>query len=211
MLKVKFGRFWPGQGRGSGAAGALSLPLESAAPAVELRDATGIEQEVADIEQQVTDLFDELRVPALRYLLSLGLSAADGEEILQEVFLALFQHLRNGRPRTSLRGWVFRTAHNLGLKRRKKVHTNPAPAVEPELLGRSADHRPNPEERLRERQAYERMRAVVNALPERDQACLSLRAEGLRYREIAEALGISLGAVSLSIQRSLARLREARP
>jgi len=48
--------------------------------------------------------------------------------------------------------------------------------------------------------------AVVEALPEQDRRCLFLRAEGLRYREIAEILDMSLGGVSLSLARSLARL-----
>jgi len=47
---------------------------------------------------------------------------------------------------------------------------------------------------------------VVQALPSNDQACLRLRAEGLRYREIAEIVGISLGSVSNSLARSLERL-----
>jgi len=50
---------------------------------------------------------------------------------------------------------------------------------------------------------------VVNALPEQDQSCLCMRAEGLRYREIAEALGISLGSVAASLARSLERLGRA--
>jgi RNA polymerase sigma-70 factor (ECF subfamily) len=51
--------------------------------------------------------------------------------------------------------------------------------------------------------------AVVATLPEADRSCLSLRAEGLRYREIAAVLGISLGSVSISLKRSLARLMRA--
>jgi RNA polymerase sigma-70 factor (ECF subfamily) len=51
--------------------------------------------------------------------------------------------------------------------------------------------------------------AIVRVLPETDRCCLYLRAEGLRYRDIAQALGISLGAVSLSLGRSLARLARA--
>jgi RNA polymerase sigma-70 factor (ECF subfamily) len=43
-------------------------------------------------------------------------------------------------------------------------------------------------------------------LPEQDRRCLSLRAEGLRYREIAEVLDMSLGAVSIALTRSLARI-----
>jgi RNA polymerase sigma-70 factor, ECF subfamily len=50
------------------------------------------------------------------------------------------------------------------------------------------------------------MQAVLRALPEQDRCCLSLRAEGLRYREIAAALGISLGAVSIALTRALARI-----
>jgi RNA polymerase sigma-70 factor (ECF subfamily) len=45
------------------------------------------------LEVEVTELFEQLRDPLFRYLLSFGLSVQDGEEIIQEVFLALFQHL----------------------------------------------------------------------------------------------------------------------
>jgi RNA polymerase sigma-70 factor (ECF subfamily) len=51
--------------------------------------------------------------------------------------------------------------------------------------------------------------AVVEALPDLDRRCLVLRAEGLRYREIAGVLDISLGAVSLSLGRSMARIARA--
>jgi RNA polymerase sigma-70 factor (ECF subfamily) len=64
----------------------------------------------------------------------------------------------------------------------------------------------NPEQRLADAQRRRRLLAVMNALPERDRQCLGLRAEGLRYREIAEVLDISLGSVAKSLTRSLARL-----
>src|SRR5262245_3102044 len=78
--------------------------------------------EGSSLEQEVTALFDDLRRPVLRYLSSLGLELQDGEEVVQEVFLSLFLHLRDGKPRSNLRGWIFRVAHNLGLKRRMKNH-----------------------------------------------------------------------------------------
>jgi RNA polymerase sigma-70 factor (ECF subfamily) len=58
-------------------------------------------------------------------------------------------------------------------------------------------------------QLRQRLLAVVNALPQLDQSCLSLRAEGMRYREIAEVLGISLGSVAASLEKSLSRLTRA--
>jgi RNA polymerase sigma-70 factor (ECF subfamily) len=162
-------------------------------------------------EIEVVELFEELGDRLLRYLLALGLSAHDGEEIIQESFLLLFQHLRRGKPRENLRGWVFRVARNLALKQRAANQRQQRRMVEfdeasPEQgVNRSA----NPEEELQNKLRHKRLLAVVRALPEQDQSCLFMRAEGLRYREIAEALGISLGSVAASMARSLARLSRA--
>jgi RNA polymerase sigma-70 factor (ECF subfamily) len=64
----------------------------------------------------------------------------------------------------------------------------------------------NPEEQAAAAQRQTRLESIVRALPEQDRCCLALRAEGLRYREIAEILGVSLGSVSGSLARSLGRL-----
>jgi RNA polymerase sigma-70 factor (ECF subfamily) len=162
-------------------------------------------------EQQVIQLFDELRNRLLRYLLALGLPVHEGEEVIQEAFLALFQHLQRGRSRQNLRGWIFRVAHNLGLKRRlarAREAVNAAGEQEFLAAGRP-DPGENPEEQLLSSQRLQRLQAVLRALPEQDQWCLSLRAEGLRYREIAEVLGMSLGSVAASLGRSLARFSRA--
>jgi RNA polymerase sigma-70 factor, ECF subfamily len=159
----------------------------------------------ASLAQEVVSLFDQFRAPLLRYLLALGLPMEDGEEVIQEVFLGLFQHLQRGRPRTNLHGWLFRVAHNLGLKRRCRVRRD----MQTEALDLFVDPAPNPEDRMASSQQHQRLLAVLGALPERDRRCLSLRAEGLRYREIAGVLDISLGAVSLSLGRSLVRIARA--
>lgn len=162
-------------------------------------------------EIEVVELFGELRDRLLRYMLVLGLSVHDGEEIIQESFLLLFQHLQRGKSRQNLRGWVFRVARNLALKQRAANQLRLRRIVEFDdtLPQQSVDRSPNPEEQLRSRQRQQRLLAVVNALPEQDQSCLCMRAEGLRYREIAEALGISLGSVAASLARSLERLGRA--
>jgi RNA polymerase sigma-70 factor, ECF subfamily len=166
--------------------------------------------EPSAIEQEVMDLFEQFRTPLLRYAVTFGLSVHDAEEVIQEVFLSLFRHLQLGRSRKNLRGWIFRVAHNLALKQlyaTQRSHAKTAPdwtTVEEQL-----DPSPNPEEQLSLAQKRYRLLSVVDALPEGDQRCLRLRAEGLRYREIATVLGISLGAVSLSLTRSLARLIRA--
>jgi len=163
-----------------------------------------------ELEQETLEFFVQFRRPVLRYVCGLGVTVHDGEEIAQEVFLALFRHLCCGQSRRNLRAWVFRVAHNLALKQRY---------ADQKARGRTAggefsmetriDPEMDPEERMVYLQRRFRLLAVVSALPEKDQCCLRLRAEGLRYREIARALNISLGAVSISLTRSLARLQSA--
>lgn len=162
------------------------------------------------LEDEVVALFDQLRAPVLRYLLSFGIAVPDAEEIVQEVFLALFQHLRQKKSRASLQGWVFRVAHNCALKHRLRARREAGRfSYVPDLPARAEDLNPGPEQSLAASQRQQRLLAVVRALPEQDRCCLSLRAEGLPYREIAEVLGISLGSVAASLQKSLSRLARA--
>jgi RNA polymerase sigma-70 factor (ECF subfamily) len=188
----------------------MSVPIESANVAT----ATGLtaNQRAVDqdgVENEVIGLFDRFRSPLLHYLGSFGFAYADGEEVVQEAFLSLFRHLSGAKSRENLPGWLFRVAHNLALKRRYRVQRESevyAWAGAPDL---AVDPGLSPEEALIHSQARMRLLAVVQALGEQDRRCLFLRAEGLRYREIAEVLEISLGAVSLSLSRSLARLARA--
>ena len=156
------------------------------------------------LEIEVVALFDELRDRLLRYLLSFNLPVADCEEIVQEAFLALFQHLQRGKSRSNLHGWLFRVSHNLALKKLQRARRDSHP-VEESLV----DPSPGPEDQLAQGQTQKRLQAVLRALPEQARRCLILRAEGMRYRDIAELLGMSLGAVSISLERSLARIASA--
>lgn len=170
------------------------------------------EREPSTLEAEVVALFDRLRGPLLRYLLTFrALAVQDCEEIVQEAFLALFQHLRRGGARHNLAAWLFRVAHNLGLKRLQRARRDSHQLLEwaeaPEQA--AVDSALNPEDACLRGEAGARLDAVLQALPELDRRCLALRAEGLRYREIAEVLDISLGGVAKSLERSLARMTRA--
>ncbi len=154
--------------------------------------------------------FGQFQPRLLRYALCLGIGVEEGEDVVQEVFLSLFEHLQLGRPRHNIAGWLFRVTHNLSIKQRNakqreraKVHQD-SQAVENQL-----DARANPEEQLADGQRQAQALAVVRILPEQDRLCLRLRAEGMRYREISKILGMSLGAVSASLTRSIARIARA--
>jgi RNA polymerase sigma-70 factor (ECF subfamily) len=165
----------------------------------------------SSIERDVVELFDQWREPLVRYLSGFSLGVPDSEDIVQETFLALYQHLWRGKSRHNLRGWLFRVAHNLALKKRQRLRRDllNAPQSTIPVEASSIDPAPNPEDQLAASQTQKLLLAVVRALPEQNRWCLYLRAEGLRYREIAEVLDMSLGAVSLCLERSLAHIARA--
>jgi RNA polymerase sigma-70 factor (ECF subfamily) len=162
------------------------------------------------LEEEVLSLFDQYRDSLLRYVCAFGFTVVDAEDLIQDVFVALFKHLRRGGGRSNLPGWLFRVAHNQALKhrtRRRRAYTLIRAEARDVQMG--ADPNDDPEERLAGRQRRRKLVAVLNALPERDRQCLYLRDAGMRYREIARVLGISLGAVAKSIARGVARLQRA--
>jgi RNA polymerase sigma-70 factor (ECF subfamily) len=163
----------------------------------------------SELEPVVIRLFDQFQARVLSYVLTCGLSLHDAEDIVQETFLALFRHLELGRPRTNLNGWLFRVAHNLALKRRTTNQVTERNLTDESALAQQPCPRLNAEEEFSFSQTQHRLRAVFQALPEQDKRCLHLRAEGLKYRQIANVLGISLGGVSMSLSRSFARITRA--
>ncbi len=163
----------------------------------------------SELESVIIRLFDQSQARVLSYVLTCGLSLHDAEDVVQETFLALFRHLELGRPRTNLHGWLFRVAHNLALKRRTTNQATERKLIDESVLAQQPCPRLNAEEEFSFSQTQGRLRAVFQALPEQDKHCLHLRAEGLKYRQIADVLGISLGGVSMSLSRSLARILRA--
>lgn len=175
-------------------------------------DALGVAGDASGQGEQVIELFDQMRDRLLRYLLGLRFPAQDAEEIVQEVFLALFRHLQRERGCRNPRAWVFRVAHNLALKRRdqdrwERQNLSRFEAGSAADVAESAD--PDPEQQFLRHQRGIRFSAIWRALPEQDRRCLALRAEGLTYREIAEVLNASVGTVAASLGRSLARFARA--
>ena len=162
------------------------------------------------VEVELVRLFDEVRAPLLRYLSAFPLSFSDSEDVIQEAFLSLFRSLQKGNKHRHPRGWLFRAVHHHALKKRQRARRDPENSGGLASVESSAiDPGPNPEDQLAFNQTQHRLLAVVRALPEQHRFCLYLRAEGLRYRDIAEIVGMSLGSVSLSLERSLALIARA--
>lgn len=161
-------------------------------------------------EDQVMELFGEMRAPIFRHLVWLHLRADQAEDIVQETFLRLHQQLsRADFSRHNLRGWVWRVAHNLGVNLRMATNRKEN-RTELELEDASewlADPNPNPEQVLQRNQREQRVVAGIQELNERDRQCVHLRAQGLGYRQIASVLGMGRSTVADTLERVTAFLR----
>lgn len=160
----------------------------------------------SDAEGTVLALFDDYQRPLTRYVMSLGLSTADAEDVVQDVFIALFRHLQRDRVNTNLPGWLFQVAHNLGLRHRRRGQRFWTPVTRVDALAQERiDPAADPETQLSDAEQRQQWQRVLQALPDRDRRCVVLRADGLSYRDIAAMLGVSLGAVAKSLTRAFDR------
>jgi RNA polymerase sigma-70 factor (ECF subfamily) len=158
------------------------------------------------LQDRVGKLYEKSREDVYRYLLTLGLHPPRAQEAAQEVFLRLYAALRKGEQIENPRAWIFRVAHNLGLKIRARQSTE-AP-FDPELGERLTPAAGTPESELLDRERMRRFHRAVEGLSEQQRRCLFLRMEGLRYPEIGQALGIGASTVGEFLRRAIARLKK---
>ena len=171
---------------------------------------TGVRERraVGKLHDQVAGLFEEARDDVYRYLLTLGLHPPQAQEAAQEVFLRLYATMKKGEEIRSPRAWIFRVAHNLGLKIRARQ--NYEMPFDPDLESRLAVPSPSAERSLIDQERRLHFHRAVEGLSEQQRRCLYLRLEGLRYPEIGVALGISASAVGEFLRRAMARLRKVK-
>src|ERR1700731_231234 len=67
--------------------------------------------------REAAALYRELRKPLLRYLVCLGISADEAQDVVQDAFLSLHRHLASDGSRENIRSWLFRVAHNAARNR----------------------------------------------------------------------------------------------
>lgn len=159
-----------------------------------------------ELRAQVEEIYLETRTSVGGYLRYLGLPQAAADEVLQEVYLGFYKELLKGKTIENRKAWLLRVAHNNGVKVRKRDRRF---APEEPDWSRVIHPDETPERELLNRERMQRVKEAVEKLSPQQRQCLYLRAEGLRYREIAETLRIRLSTVNEFLRRALARLAEA--
>ncbi len=155
-------------------------------------------------DQETEDCFLLYSCGVRRYVMTLLPDPGDAAEVVQEAFYRLFAHLREGRRVDNYRAWLAATCRNLAMdewRRRRRM----APLETGESAG--MDYRPDIETQILDRERIERLRAMIELLPDLARRCVELRMKGLRLKEIAARLNVSLSTVAGELVRSASRLR----
>jgi RNA polymerase sigma-70 factor (ECF subfamily) len=160
-------------------------------------------------QNHVLELYDTFNISLYRYLRSLGLSKDEAEDVVQETFLRLAGHLRAKGSDGNLRSWIFQVAHNCSMDIHRGNRRNHV-AVDPggERTYEPADPNADPEWTYLQKEKMKRVTAAMLALTPRQRDSILLRAEGLRYGEIASVLSVSEQRAIHLVKRGLMRLAE---
>jgi RNA polymerase sigma-70 factor (ECF subfamily) len=144
----------------------------------------------------------------------------DAEDVAQQTFLSVVEHLRDFRRESAVAGWVLRIAANHALKllrKRRGLPTVPvggagepddgyAGVPHPEVI---APWRDDPAELAERREVRELIDRALAELDDKYRAVFVLRdVEGFSVRETADLLGLSEANVKVRLLRARLALRE---
>ncbi len=145
-----------------------------------------------------------------------GFGRQDSEDLAQDTLVRAFHEIVSLRQPERFRGWMFSVATNVfrnEVRHRSRLMRD-APAVSLDTTGEDgapilalAQDRPQPDEELFGKERRERLRAALETLPPKMRQCFRLRFEqGLKYRQIAAVLKISIETVKAHLSQAKKRL-----
>ena len=165
----------------------------------------------------LAELMRRHQAAAYRYAWRIFRDHHIAEDMTQEFFVKLFRNAGRYQPRGHFTTYFYRVLANLCFdllrkrKRRRKVQAvqlDPiaAEGTELEPLTEHAD----PDQPIRAQEAHDAVHACLASLPTHVRTALELREfEGLRYREIAEVMDLSLNEIKVLLHRGRKLLARA--
>jgi RNA polymerase sigma-70 factor (ECF subfamily) len=146
----------------------------------------------------VTALFDRWYMPLVRYALRSTATYDLAEDLAQDAFMQLYQALRSGKSIEHPKAWtlcVLRRAVTRQLQERFQYEQLDELEVAQRFPGEGVGLSP--------------IQDLLCLLSRREEEVLLLRLEAMKYREIADQLGISMNSVNTLLARALRKLQKA--
>ena len=130
------------------------------------------------------------------------------EEVANDAFWRLYQQSPMTGSADNVGGWLYRTATNLGIDAlrasARRVHYEQTSGGQ----SQNAATQPGPLDAVLVEEKRARVRAVLASIRPAQAQLLILRASGLSYKELAEALDIKPSGIGTMLNRAEAEFRE---
>ncbi len=158
------------------------------------------------VERETIRLFECHRDSIFRFLFRILRDSELAADLTQESFLRLFRALAKEKI-DDPRPWLFRVAYNLALNERKRhgrlrlVSVDGVNEADLPFTTQLDSERPRP-------QSLDELHPALIALSRQERSCLELRAEGLLYRQIGEALGLGIPSVATFLARAIRKISD---
>lgn len=175
---------------------------------MELSDLLVIEKIRADDETAFDALFTAWYGKLQTYAFSVLQNEAQAEEVVQAVFCRIWEKRLQWQVHTSMKAYLYGSVYHQcmdGLRRAKQVRKYQLHVLQSSIEGQAAPASGKTD--LKELEA--RLKYALSQLPYQCRAIFQLsRFGGLKYREIAEQLGLSVKTVEAQVSKALKHLRD---
>jgi RNA polymerase sigma-70 factor (ECF subfamily) len=163
-------------------------------------------------QSTLEELFRRYRLPAYRVAYRLLGQEADALDAVQEGFVKALTHLESFQGRSTFKTWLLRVVSNaaldLGRQRGRRLAVNLSAAEANDGDDSSFVVASDPALRLERADLRRLLNEALATLSEAQRRTFVLHAEaGLSYREVAEAMGISIGTVMSRLYYARQKLR----
>ncbi len=130
----------------------------------------------------------------------------DAEDMVQQVFITVWEKRSAMEIHTSLRSLLYRAVHNACLNRIKQQQVRSGYAKEVIQLHRESGAT---EDRMQQKELQKKIEQAMEHLPEQCSKIFKMsRFEQLKYQEIADQLGLSIKTVENQMGKALKVMRE---
>ncbi len=141
------------------------------------------------------------------FLIHMLSSVEEAEDLTQDTFVQVFGKADRYQAEGKFQSWLFRIAGNLARSKLRRRKILGWVSFNPDFHDRS-DGRDSPADQLERKDEAQMVQEALAKLPQRQRQALVLhRFQGMRYKEIAEVMGVTLPAVESLIQRAMGQLR----
>jgi len=150
-----------------------------------------------------------LKNELFRLALRITLNREEAEDVVQETMMKVWNRREQWEQIESMESFCMTICRNLSLDHLKRMERRNVSLEEDATLLTLHSPLPAPEEQTVQRDRVERVRKLMDGLPEKQRTCIQLRdVEGKAYKEIAEVMGITEQQVKINIFRARQTIRQ---